>query len=241
MWLAARHLWRPELPLPGPVRWTSAEHLHREFQGAGAIIAMAAPPSAWLTSWPSLPDLSSVHLVYVAGDGSPAMDRGLTKRTYAAAQDAVVVLGCPLLEDAAAPVDVAEGLADALALASRSPAPAVATLGTSGMSSTIIAGWLATSPAARVWADRDEAKEGRAPPGQRHGRELARMVNDAGGNATALHTPSPHKDPAAAAAAMELGDPDPAWLDYARTLSETTDWPRWEIARQATAMFAEGA
>ena len=71
-----------------------------------------------------------MHLVYVAGDGSPAVDRGLTKRTYAAVQDAVVVLGCPLLEQTMAPVDVAEGLADALALAARSPAPAVATLGT---------------------------------------------------------------------------------------------------------------
>ena len=28
---------------------------------------------------------------------------------------------------------------------------------------------------------------------------------------------------------------------YARTLSETTDWPRWEIARQAMAMCAEEA
>ena len=109
------------------------------------------------------------------------MDRGLTKRTYAAVQDAVVVLGCPLLEQTMAPVDVAEGLADALALASRSPAPAVATLGTSGMSSAIIAQWLATSPDTRVWADRDEAREGRAPPGQRYGRGLVRLVNDAGG------------------------------------------------------------
>ena len=100
------------------------------------------------------------------------MDRGLTKRTYAAVQDAVVVLGCPLLEQTMEPVEVAEGLADALALASRSPAPAVATLGTSGMSSAIIAEWLATSPATQVWADRDEAKAGRAPPGQRYGREL---------------------------------------------------------------------
>ena len=240
-WLANRHLWRPELPLPAPVRWIGAEHLRREFQGAGAIIAMAAPPSAWLTSWPSLPDLSSVHLVYVAGDGRPAVDRGLTKRTYAAVQDAVVVLGCPLLEQTTAPVDVAEGLADALALASRSPAPAVATLGTSGMSSTIIAEWLATSPVTQVWADRDQAKEGRAPPGQRHGRELVRIINSAGGNATALHTPSPHKDPAEAAAAMGFNDPGPAWTEYARTLCETTAWPRWEIARQAIAICAEEA
>ena len=239
LWLANRHLWRPELPLPGPVRWIGAEHLHREFQGAGAVIAMTASPAAWLKAWPGLPDLSSVQLVYVAGDGTPAFDRGLTKRTYAPATDAVVVLGCPQLQNAAAPVDVAEGLADALALAARSPAPAVATLGTSGMSSSTIAGWLATSPATQVWADRDESKEGRAPPGQRHGRELLRMVNDAGGNAVALHTPSPHKDPAAAA--IGFNNPDPAWPEYAKTLAETTDWPRWEIARQAMAMCAEEA
>ena len=239
MWLANRHLWRPKLPLPGSVRWIGAEHLQREFQGAGAVIAIAAPPAAWLTSWPGLPELSSVQLVYVAGDGTPTVDRGLTKRTYAPATDTVIVLGCPHLQNTAAPVDVAEGLADALALAARSPAPAVATLGTAGMSSVTIAQWLATSPATRVWADRDEAKEGRAPPGQRHGRELVRMVNTARGNAVALHTPSPHKDPAAAAAAIGFNNPDPAWPEYARTLAETTDWPRWEIARQAMAMCAE--
>ena len=153
------------------------------------------------------------------------MDRGLNKRTYAALQDAVVVLGCPLLEQTTAPVDVAEGLADALALAARSPAPAVATLGTSGMNSAIIADWLATSPDTRVWADRDEAKAGRVPPGQRHGRELMRLVNDAGGNATALHTPSPHKDPAAAAASMRFNDPGPAWREYARTLCRNDGLP----------------
>ena len=169
------------------------------------------------------------------------MDRGLTKRTYAAVQDAVVVLGCPLLEQTTAPVDVAEGLADALALAARSPAPAVATLGTSGMNSAIIAAWLATSPSTRVWADRDQSKAGRAPPGQRYGRELVRLVNHGGGNATALHTLFPHKDPAAAAAVMGFNDADPAWPEYARTLSETTDWPRWEIARHATSMCAEEA
>ena len=238
-WLANRHLWRPELPLPAPVRWIGAEHLRREFQGAGAIIAMAAPPSAWLTSWPSLPDLSSVHLVYVARDGRPAVDRGLTKRTYAAVQDAVVVLGCPLLEQTMAPVDVAEGLADALALAARSSAPAVATLGTAGMTSATTADWLANAPATRVWADRDISKAGRAPPGQRHGRELVRMVNDAGGNAEALHAPAPHKDPAEAAAAIGFNNPSPAWPEYARTLAEKTDWPRWEIARQAIAICTE--
>ena len=240
-WLDARQLWRPELLLPGPVRWISAEHLHHDYLGAGAVIAMAAQPTAWTQAWPNLPELSCIQLVFIAQDGSPTMDRGLNKKTYAAVQDAVVVLGCPLLEQTMAPVEVAEGLADALALAARSPAPAVATLGTAGMTSATIADWLATSPATQVWADRDISKAGRAPPGQRHGRELVRLVNDAGGSAEALHAPAPHKDPAAAAAAIGFNNPGPAWPEYARTLSETTEWPRWEIARQAMAMCAEEA
>ena len=241
LWLGARHLWRPELPAPSAVRWIGAEHLHQQYQGAGAVIAMAATPMAWTRAWPNLPELSCVQVVFVAEDGGPARDRGLTKRTYAGTRDAVIVLGCPLLDQATAPVDVAEGLADALALASRSPAPAASTLGTAGMSSITTAEWLATSPATRVWADRDEAKNGKAPQGQRYGRQLVRLVNEAGGNATALHTPSPHKDPAAAAAAIGFNNPDPTWPEYAKTLAETTDWPRWEIARQAMAMCAEEA
>ena len=236
-WLAARQLWRPELPLPWSVRWIGTEHLHQDYAGAGAVIAMAASPATWLAAWPSLPEPSSVQLVYVDAHGSPAMDRNLNKRTYASVRDAVIVLGCPFLENAAAPVDVAEGLADALALASRSPAPAVATLGTSGMTSTELATWLATSPATRVWADRDLARNGRAPPGQRHGRQLVHLVNSAGGNAQAVHPPAPHKDPAAAASVLGFNKPDSTWTDYARTLRESTDWPRWECARQAAATF----
>ena len=127
-WLANRNLWRPELPLPGPVRWISAEHLNHDYPGAGAIISIAAQPTSWTQAWPNLPELSCIQLVFVAQDGSPAMDRGLNKRTYAGTQDAIVVLGRPHLQDAPEPVDVAEGLADALALAARSSAPAVATL-----------------------------------------------------------------------------------------------------------------
>ena len=162
------------------MRWISAEHLNHDYPGAGAISSIAAQPTSWTQAWPNLPELSCIHLVFVAQDGSPAMDRGLNKRTYAAVQDAIVVLGCPLLEQTTAPVDVAEGLADALALAARSPAPAVATLGTSGMNSATIAEWLATSPATRVWADRGQgrpsaAKAGRAPPRQAERRQGSAM------------------------------------------------------------------
>ena len=111
------------------------------------------------------------------------------------------------------------------------------------MTSTLMAEWLASSPETLVWADRDEAKDGRAPPGQRHGRQLVRLINEAGGNASAVHAPAPHKDPAAAAAALEFKDLGPIWTEYARTLADMQpDWPRWEVARQATAMCArEGA
>ena len=78
-WLANRNLWRPELPLPGPVRWISAEHLNHDYLGAGAIITMAAQPTSWTQAWPNLPELSCIHLVFVAQDGSPAMDRGLNQ------------------------------------------------------------------------------------------------------------------------------------------------------------------
>ena len=63
-WLAARHLWRPELPLPATVRWTGTQQLHREFTGAGAITTLAAPPAAWLRAWPALPEPTCVHLVF---------------------------------------------------------------------------------------------------------------------------------------------------------------------------------
>ena len=72
--------------------------------------------------------------------------------------------------------------------------------------------------------------------------QLVRLVNDGGGNAEALHAQAPHKDPAAAAAALGFEELDPAWTDYARTLAEIQpDWPRWEVARQATAMCVRGA
>ena len=74
------------------------------------MIAMAAGPTAWAEAWPKLPALTCIQLVYVAADGKPAKDRGLSKRTYAGTHDAVVILGCPLLERNAATATVAEGL-----------------------------------------------------------------------------------------------------------------------------------
>ena len=55
------------------------------------------------------------------------------------------------------------------------------------MTSEIIAGWLATSLVTRVWADRDQSKEGRDPRGQRYGGQLPRMIQATRGDAEAEH------------------------------------------------------
>ena len=76
---------------------------------------------------------SGVQLVSVDGDGRPAPDRagptGLAKRSIGAMRGAVCVLGLP---DAVSGVNVAEGLADVLALAPRLPWPAICTGGSGG-------------------------------------------------------------------------------------------------------------
>ena len=50
-WLARRNLWRPDLPLPAAVRWLP--DYDRRHTGAGALVAVAAPPAAWLAAWPN--------------------------------------------------------------------------------------------------------------------------------------------------------------------------------------------
>ena len=62
---------------------------------------------------------------------------------------------------------------------------------------------------------------------------LRLAIADSGGEASAIYPPEGYKDAAEAAQATgftALGDD---WIDYARTLAETTGWPRWEIARVA--------
>ena len=119
-WLARRNLWRPDLPLPAAVRWLP--DYDRRHTGAGALVAVAAQPAAWLAAWPNPPQPAAVQLVSIDAEGNPALDRpadtgGLDKRTLEARDGAVVLLGNPSLAVAVAPVEVAEGLADALALA----------------------------------------------------------------------------------------------------------------------------
>ena len=78
-----------ELPLPHALRWIDAPHLRSDCTVAGAVITIPAPPAAWAKAWPSLPELNCVQLIYVAKDGRPEKDRGLTKRTYAGTLDSI--------------------------------------------------------------------------------------------------------------------------------------------------------
>ena len=246
-WLAARNLWRPELPPPGALRWLPAAAHHQgrgPHTGAGSIIALAAPPAAWAVAWPELPIPQSVQIIAVDAEGNPTLDRpkeagGLGKRSIGSTTGAIAVFGCAELANALEPVRVAEGVADALALASHYPGTAIATLGTSTMREPVLATWLATAAAGVVvHADADRAKDGKPPPGVSAARALCRDIEAAGGQAHAV-MPADGKDPADAAVAAPFGELDPAWLDYARTLRETTGWPRWEIARQSTTILQQ--
>ena len=236
-WLANRRLWRPELPLPAAVRWAPATGQHT---GAGCIVALAAQPVAWAAAWPELPTVAAVQLVHVDVQGQPALDRpaeagGREKRAMGMLQGAAVVLGNPLLPEASAPAHVAEGLADALALASRIEGAAVAALGTSGMmgQDQLLAQWLAgAAQGVRIHCDADEPKQGRPPAGRRAAAVLMVAVNDAGGGALIVPPAPGCKDYADECAQRpDFGPLPEGWDDYARTLRETTDWPRWEIAR----------
>ena len=89
-----------------------------------------------------------------------------------------------------------------------------------------------------VHADDDEARDGRPPAGVPAARELCRNIETHGGRAEAV-LPKSGKDAADAAVADPFGQLPDGWVGYARTLRETTDWPRWEIARQASLALQE--
>ena len=239
-WLAARRLWRPGFPLPAGLRWLPATGQHL---GAGSIIAAVATPVDWQETWPNLPAPVAVQLVHVDGDGEPALDRpanaldrneqpspGLSKRSYGPTTGGVTVLGNPRLPDSAYPVRVAEGLADALGLAARLEGPAIATLGSSGLGADPLAAWLAGCGAGvAIHADADTG-------GITAARKLLTLCQRYGATARAVLPPEGKDAAANLAPFAPLAD---GWIDYARTLRETTDWPRWECARLAAIVFSE--
>lgn len=235
-WLGHRNLWREELPVPPMLRWIKGSGSHT---GAGSIVALISPPEAWAAAWPGLPEPTGIQTISMDEYGRPVPDRptergGLSKRTIGVANASVCLVGNPVINEASTPVRVAEGLADALAIAARYEGPVVAMIGTSGMRNPALAGWLATAAAGVIiHADADESNEGRAPAGTKAGGVLRQSIADRGGVASAVYPPCGYKDAAEAARVVGFSRLNEDWAGYARTLAETTDWPRWEIARIA--------
>ena len=211
----------------------------RRHCGSGSIVALAAEPMDWTISWPELPAPRGVQLTGVASDGAPAdleiKSSWVGKQSRGVLTDCVVVFGNPLWNEATSAVRIAEGVADALALASRYDGPALATFGTSPMRSGNLAVWLANAPAGAIIHCDDD------PGGQRAAADLRRAVREAGGYCTAvLPAADGAKDPAAVAAHFAPLRPlPPEWRDYAITLRDCNPtWASWEVYRQAGVIFA---
>ena len=238
-WLARRHLWHPELPIPDGLKWLPAAVERRRHSGAGSIVALAAEPLEWALSWPQLPPPRGVQLIAVAVDGMAAeletRSGWLGKQSRGVLTDSVAVFGNPIWDEVTAPVRIAEGVADTLALASRYDGPALATLGTGSMRSDNLSSWLASAPLGAVIHCDDDSG------GQRAAADLRRAVRAAGGRCAAvLPAADGAKDPAAAAASFPPLPPlPPEWWDYAVTLRDCNPtWSGWEVYRQAGVAFS---
>ena len=211
-WLARRRLWRLGQPLPPSVRWVAAPG-----PSVGAILAAFAPPGTGR--------LSGVQLIHVDADGLPALDKpgpdGLPKRSFGQMAGAVCVLGL----QGHGGVNVAEGLADALALAARLPWRAVCMGGTAGFHNLELARWLAGSGTVHIWADQHA-------PGFAAAEILGRMVVGDANTTVSVEHVGVGEDPGAAGALFTPLDA-PTFEALAADL-EREGLPAWEAARVAS-------
>ena len=197
---------------------------------AGAIVTPAAPLADWLRAaaappyWPR-EAVTGCQLVNVGHDGRPAQDAdGLGKRSYDRMAGSVTVAGLIEPRDG---VTVGEGLADALALASRYRPAAIATLGTAGLQAAPTVAALAELGSVTVYADADDA-----------GRQAAVNLCDALGRRGTVGLVAPLADgldPAAAAARDGWRDVDAAAVATCRAIFEADGLPAWECDRRAYA------
>ena len=119
-WAATKEqhpLWPDREPWPDSVRWIERQRARaREATPGGSLVACFAPLTEWTGPHPPAP--CGVQLVHVAADGQPRKDRGgLGKRSHGSLSGAACLIGGPL--HTAERVHVAEGIADALAVAAR--------------------------------------------------------------------------------------------------------------------------
>ena len=229
-WMARRHLWRPDLALPPSVRWLPSQR----GPSVGAVVAAFARPNRTGRGERRQRRLEGVQLVHVDADGMPAPDRpgpdGLPKRSVGRMSGAVCVLGVAVHQGTREPgVNVAEGLADALALASRLTWPAVCMGGTAGYRNLDLADWLARFADVQVWADVDG-------PGLEAARLLAQHVRGLGGRNVTVERVGAGGDPAEAGAPFEDVD-ELTRQDYAADLRRD-GLPAWEADRVASIICA---
>ena len=141
-------LWRPDVPLPSAVRWLPSGR-----RDGGSLVAAIAPWAAWRLAWPALPTVDAVQLVFIGGDGLPAKDRdGLGKRSYGKLAGGACLIGNPGPDER---VGIAEGVADALAVAARFPCTVAGVMGTAGFRSPETAEALLDAFQVEIWGDQD--------------------------------------------------------------------------------------
>ena len=157
--MAARNLYWPMIPVPAGVRWVEKSHLEPRHEGAGAVAVLFAPPGDWIDSWPSPPSPAAVELIHIDSEGRAVLDRpgqdgGRPKRTQGVRRGSVAMFGNPLPSESPG-LNLAEGAADALALAARLPETAVAVGGVGGMGTDSLGAWLSGWVRVNLYADND--------------------------------------------------------------------------------------
>ncbi|MCY4653944.1 MAG: hypothetical protein OXC95_12370 [Dehalococcoidia bacterium] len=182
-----------------------AHRMHRGFRGAGALVIPLAPISAWNGRLrPSREDIRGVQLIHLGADGGKhilfAGDSGSDKRSIRRAGGDTGLRGCVGLlhmpEDSeGAEVNLAEGLADALAVLryGRDVQGQIVgmVVGTSGFLGLGYSD-LGFASRVRLWVDSDDSGDGRTAAGS-----LAQRLANAGLKA-ALEMPPRGSDPASA-------------------------------------------
>lgn len=180
-WAAHRKLWRSGQRFPRSIR-------SGEQRGQPLLIAAFAPVEHWVAGGGKVPEVSGVQLIHVDAKGLPRKDAGgLDKRSHGTMAGAVTMMGRPIAD--ATRVHVVEGVADALAVATRFDGVVVATGGTSGMKNDRIAAELAgLRLPVHVWPDGEES-------GRDAAEHLAGAIRGRGGSVAVMPMPK-GEDPA---------------------------------------------
>ena len=224
-WLAARQLWWVGFPVPPMVRW-----IHRQpvegwpYRGSPptgpALTVLLARPAAWIDAWPNLPAPAAVQLIYVDAAGAPVWPG---KRTYGLSRETVVIFADPNPSDSG--LNVCEGMADGLALASRHWHTAMCTL-TRPPSAGHVLDYAALWPIVTIHTDADVNGDGQAAAWS-----MARALGDC----ARCVLPVVGKDAADDARNDPLPDIEGlrAAIGNLADGSEARGLPRWEALRRA--------